>query len=229
MRRAPKPSFSTSVPSTAPKITLVSLTALTGPSGRLAAATRKAKKPSYRHRTGEKSDRTMAAHVDHEVGAPHDNAVAEHAEPGDDLQAGLETQHGPGGAHAQTGEEAVGRNGDAGRQCEPYGRTAGAGAERQGHDAERDHRDGCDLARAQGLADREESRDRGEHRRQATRQRIDDAHVADAIGADQERVVGEHHDGGDGEPFPALRRGPVDERQALRGPASCRSCGSPPW
>ena len=40
MRRGPKPSFSTIVPSTAPKITLVSRSADTGPSGRLLAATR---------------------------------------------------------------------------------------------------------------------------------------------------------------------------------------------
>src|SRR5260370_32520433 len=40
IRRGPKPSFNTIVPSTAPKITLVSRSADTGPSGRLLAAAR---------------------------------------------------------------------------------------------------------------------------------------------------------------------------------------------
>src|SRR5580704_7437781 len=40
IRRGPKPSFSTIVPRTAPKITLVSRSADTGPSGKLLAATR---------------------------------------------------------------------------------------------------------------------------------------------------------------------------------------------
>ena len=40
MRRRPKPSFRTSVPMTAPKITLVSRSAVIGPSGRLLAAAR---------------------------------------------------------------------------------------------------------------------------------------------------------------------------------------------
>ena len=47
--------------------------------------------------------------------------------------------------------------------------------------------------------------------RESARQRIDHAHVADAVGADQQRVVAELDKGGQRQPLPARRRRPVDE------------------
>src|SRR6266404_2605030 len=169
-----------------------------------------------RHSSRKKADGAMPSNIRQNIRAPCSQAIGGHTASGDDLQASLEAQDRACRAHAQPAKEAVGGNGHAGRARISDCDAAGAGPQRQDHYAERDQPDGREVGGVESFAQGNERRDRHQYRSDAARERIDHAHVAEAIGPDEQCVVTELNDSREYQPLPALRPRPIDERKGRK-------------